>query len=342
MSSTRANTPALSISVTPSVSSRSSFEAIDALEVNQKLQGHVLAQIDLDDIQQLFVDIAHEAGEMMIAADPSVDTSLTKKNSSDRVTATDRAIESMVQLRLRIRYPNFDFLGEETFKEGQKLGDEPTFIVDPIDGTLNFIHGFPNTGISLAFAINKKTVVGVVYNPFRRELFSAIKGRGAYLTRELAQSRVALPVKQTPDALTGLNGALVALEWGSERTGPNWELRTSVNKKLLSSKDDGGAMVHSVRSSGSAALDFCYVAAGWFDAFWEGGCWVWDVAAGWLIVEEAGGMVVGANPDQWNPTLEGRSYFAIRGASKTEGQEQVAEELWDLMDGKSFNFVKKA
>jgi myo-inositol-1(or 4)-monophosphatase len=241
----------------------------------------------------------------------------------------------MVQKRLTTQYPNFDFLGEETFKQGQELSDEPTFVCDPIDGTLNFIHGFPNTAISLALTVAKKPVVGVVYNPFRKDLFTAIKGGGAFLTRANG-SRIALPVKQNPDPLESLNDCLVAVEWGNERLGPNWELRSSVAIKLLSSKVIGGAMAHSVRSNGSAALDFCYVAAGWFDMFWEGGCWIWDVCAGWLIVEEAGGIVVGASPGEWEPTLEGRSYFPVRAAPR--GQRKVVEEMWSCMGGRRFVF----
>ena len=96
-------------------------------------------------------------------------------------------------------------------------------------------------------------------------------------------------------------------------------------------------MVHSIRSSGSAALDFCYVAAGRLDLFWEGGCWIWDVCAGWVILEEAGGMVASANPGNWNPELEGRCYLAIRGAKRKE-QERVARELWGLMGDRKFVF----
>lgn len=92
-------------------------------------------------------------------------------------------------------------------------------------------------------------------------------------------------------------------------------------------------MAQSVRSSGSAALDFCYVAAGSLDVFWEGGCWIWDVCAGWLIVEEAGGIVTGANPGEWEPTLEGRSYMPVRAGA---GQHEVVEHMWRLMDGKKF------
>lgn len=303
--------------------------------VDSALLNCLLAGLDLEAIHDTLVSIARDAGEMMITADPSVETSDSKRNTSDRVTETDKQIEDMVKSRLESAYPAFHFLGEETFKEGQKLTDDPTFVCDPIDGTLNFIHGFPNTAISLALTVAKNAVIGVVYNPFRRDLFTAINGRGAFLTRANG-SKLPLPIKQTPDPLTSLNGCLVALEWGSERQGPNWDLRTHMSQKLLSSKAMGGAMVHSIRSSGSAALDFCYVAAGWMDMFWEGGCWIWDVCAGWCILEEAGGVVAGANPGEWEPTLEGRSYLAVRGAPR--GQEQVVEELWSCMEGRHFVF----
>ncbi|KAF2495660.1 inositol monophosphatase [Lophium mytilinum] len=292
--------------------------------------------MDLVSIKDTLVSIAQEGGDMMLAADPSVDTSDSKRNSSDRVTATDKAVESMVSSRLRATYPDFEFLGEETLKDGQKLSDAPTFVCDPIDGTLNFIHGFPNTAISLALTVSKKPVIGVVFNPFRNELYTAIKGRGAFLQRPNGSIHK-LPIRQNPTPLTGLDGCLVAVEWGSERSGPNWDLRTDMTRKLMSAKTVGGAMVHSIRCSGSAALDFCYVAAGSIDVFWEGGCWIWDVCAGWIILEEAGGMVASANPGDWDPSLEGRLYLAVRGAPS--GQEEVIEEMWGCMGERKFVFA---
>ncbi|KAF2478096.1 inositol monophosphatase [Lindgomyces ingoldianus] len=300
------------------------------------LAKYLMSEKTLREIRDSLVDIARNAGQMMINADPSVCTSDTKKNTSDRVTETDKAIEKMVHSRLQSAYPNIDFLGEETFKVGQKLSDKPTFVCDPIDGTLNFIHGFPNTAVSLALTVAKKPVVGVIYNPFRGDLYTAVKGQGAYLTTASGRTHN-LPIRSTPAALPSLNGCLVALEWGSERQGPNWDLRTSMSQTLLSSRSTGGAMVHSIRSSGSAALDFCYVAAGQMDLFWEGGCWIWDVCAGWCILEEAGGMVASANPGDWRPELEGRCYLAVRGAMREE-QESVVRELWGLMGKRRFVF----
>ncbi|KAF2800599.1 inositol monophosphatase [Melanomma pulvis-pyrius CBS 109.77] len=293
----------------------------------------------LTQVRNVLVSLAYEAGRVMMVMgpDPSVyNESDTKKNSSDRVTDADRAIECMVASDLRNRFPGISFLGEETTEAAQKLTSAPTFVCDPIDGTLNFIHGFPNIAVSLALTIDKRPVVGVVYNPFRNELYTAIKGQGAWLTLpDGNQER--LPLRPIPAPMASLGGCLVALEWGSERQGPNWELRTDMAKTLMSSKATGGAMVHSIRSSGSAALDFCYVAAGQIDMFWEGGCWIWDVCAGWIILEEAGGVVVSANPNDWNPELESRCYLAVRGAKMRE-QEAVVKELWGLMGDRKFVF----
>ncbi len=117
------------------------------------------------------------------------------------------------------------------------------------------------------YAIEKKAVVGVVYNPLRGDLFTAIKGQGSYLTK-ITGDRYRLPMRTAP--LTGLDKCLIAIEWGNQRKGPNWQLRSSVHNALLTDKEEGGAMCKSVRSNGSAALDFCYVAQGVIDCLLGG------------------------------------------------------------------------
>ena len=292
--------------------------------------------VDLHGIRDDLVTIALKAGEVILAASPLSSTSSTKKNSSDRVTETDKAVEALIHDYLKMHHPEIDFLGEETF-DNQLLSDEPTFIVDPIDGTLNFVHGFPNVAVSLCLAVSKKPVVGVVLNIFRHELYTAVKGEGAFLYRNIdftgmPENPIRLPLNKSPPPLTTLNDTLVAVEWGSERSGPNWNIRHKTVSKLLTSKQEGGAMVHSIRSSGSAALDFCYVASGVVDIFWEGGCWSWDVAGGWIILEEAGGLVASANPGCWEPSLEGRLFCGVRAAEGGKGMKEVVEELWACMD----------
>jgi myo-inositol-1(or 4)-monophosphatase len=298
---------------------------------------HGLTALDLTKIHDLLVEVAMDGGRIMVAAEHEVLVAAQcKNNTSDLVTEFDKQIEAMVETRLRKAYPTFGFLGEETFKHGTQLADTPTFVCDPIDGTLNFSKGVPNCAISLALTIEKKPVIGVVYNPFRGDLYHAIKGQGAYLKKTATGLEVKLPLRSMPPPpMPSLNACLIALEWGNQRSGQNWALRTSVHNQLLTSKEEGGAMCKSIRSNGSAALDFCYVAQGIIDVFWEGGVWVWDVCAGWIILEEAGGIVASANPGDWSPSLEGRLYFAVRHAHPKD-QKAVVEELWGIMGDRKF------
>lgn len=178
----------------------------------------------------------------------------------------------MVSTELMGKYPSFEFIGEETYKPGMQLTDAPTFIVDPIDGTTNFVHAFPSVCISLGFAIEKVPTVGVIYNPFLDELYTAIKGHGAFLSRNGGEKQK-LPLKRNPEPLVDLTTCLVAAEWGSDRSGINFQTKVKVFSKLAGAKEDGGSMVHSLRCLGSAALNLAAVSTGQVDIFWEGGCW---------------------------------------------------------------------
>lgn len=242
------------------------------------------------------------------------------------MTETDQAVEKMVSTALLSAYPAFSFIGEETYKPGATtLTDAPTFIVDPIDGTTNFVHNFPAYCISLGFVVNKTPTVGVIYNPYLDELYTAIKGQGAFLSRN-GGPKQKLPLKKEPEPLKDLSTCLVGAEWGSDRTGVNFEVKTRVFAKLAASKESGGAMVHSLRCVGSAALNISLVATGQQDVFWEGGCWAWDVAAGWCILTEAGGIMASGNPGNWKPEIDGRTYLAVRAAPS--GQKDIVEEFW--------------
>lgn len=244
-------------------------------------------------------------------------------------------------------------MGEESSTSTSKFTSAPTFIVDPIDGTTNFVHTFPYVSISLAFAIEYKPVVGVVYNPFTQKLYTAISGHGAFLTcpriptsfpyptgfestivegpRQIEGAEYLtrrLPLRNPPRPLTGLREALLAIEWGSDRSGSNWDVKVDTFTALAGEKN--GAMVHSLRSLGSAALNMCGVAVGELDGYWEGGCWPWDVAAGWVVVSEAGGLVVGGNKGEWKPKVDGRRYLVVRAGER--GREFV-EEFWARVAG---------
>jgi len=177
-------------------------------------------------------------------------------------------------------------------------------------------------------AINRKPVIGVVYNPFTNTLFSGITGKGSYLT-DATHDKARLPL-QEPEPFNGLEKCLIAVEWGSDRSGNDYKVKVETFRKLCASKEDGGAMVHSLRSFGSAALNLCGVAAGYLDVYWEAGCWAWDVCAGWTILEEAGGAIVDANKGSWHPRIEERRYLAVR---KGQGQKELIEEFWTNVEG---------
>ncbi|MCJ1236954.1 hypothetical protein MMC14_004938 [Varicellaria rhodocarpa] len=294
-----------------------------------------MADINLQEIHDTLIDVAKRAGEMITSAHPSTSTTDTKKNSSDLVTETDQTVEKMVSATLKSKFPTYEFLGEESYHPGLHLTSAPTFVVDPIDGTTNFVHAYPYVSVSLGFVHNLVPLVGIVYNPFTSQLYHAIHDQGAYLTTALGmphERSQKLPFRNSPEPLRGLNKALMAVEWGNERDGNNWEVKTKTFSALAGSPEVGGAMVHSLRSLGSAALNLCAVASGTMDAYWEGGCWAWDVAAGWVVLKEAGGMIVSGNKDGWEPKVDGRVYLAVR-STKEEEQKAFIQEFWGHVKG---------
>ena len=288
---------------------------------------------ELPHILDVLVKVAKEAGQMIASANPSSTGQGTKNNTADLVTETDQAVEKMVSTTLKAKFPTFQFLGEETYKPGMKLTSAPTFVVDPIDGTTNFVHGFPYVSISLGFAVDKKPVVGVVYNPFTAQMYTGVKGQGSHLTDTKTGERRRLPLKQPPEQLTQLSDALVAVEYGSDRSGESWETKIKTWANLGKSKDQGGAMVHSIHALGSAALNMCAIASGTMDVYWEGGCWPWDVCAGWVILTEAGGIIVDGNPGNWEIPVDNRKYLCVRGSPDGRGQKEIIEEFWSHVGG---------
>ncbi|KAK7398528.1 hypothetical protein QQX98_012104 [Neonectria punicea] len=281
---------------------------------------------ELRDICNYLIVVAREAGDVVRHAQPTSLTTTSKKNTADIVTQTDQAVEILIRSRLTERYPAFDFVGEESYKVGLEITDQPTFIVDPIDGTSNFVHGFPAVCVSIGLVIGKQPTVGVVYNPFREELWSAVGGQGAFV-QQFDGGIQRLPLVVAPSE--GLKSACIGVEWGSDRKGPNFDLNLKVFTMLARTTATGGAFVNSLRCTGSAAIAICRVASGQQDAFWECGCWAWDVAAAWCILSEAGGIVVDGHAGNWNPPIDNRRYLAVRPA--TEGQKEFVEEFWAVI-----------
>jgi myo-inositol-1(or 4)-monophosphatase len=192
-----------------------------------------------------------------------------EKGRADLVTNVDRGSEDIIIGEIRKKHPDHAILAEES-GENSSTGSF-RWVIDPIDGTTNFVHGYPFFCVSIAVQKKGDTVAAVVFDPFHDEMFSAIQGRGAFLNQEEVY------VSLTPD----LSGSLLATGF-PYRTGEQWHYNMSLFKEFYS-------RTHGVRRDGAAALDLCYVAAGRFDGFWEYDLNPWDVAAGLLIVQEAGG-----------------------------------------------------
>ncbi len=212
---------------------------------------------------------SREAGKYIIASMSNLGR-VDEKGRADLVTSVDRGSEEVIIREIRKKYPGHTILAEES-GEKASTGDF-RWVVDPIDGTTNFVHGYPFFCVSIAVQQREETLAAVVFDPFHEEMFSAIKSQGAFLN----QGRIA--VSPTPD----LSRSLLATGF-PYRTGEEWQHSMALFKNFYSRS-------HGVRRDGAAALDLCYVAAGRFDGFWEYELNPWDVAAGLLIVQEAGGV----------------------------------------------------
>ncbi|HYM12608.1 MAG TPA: inositol monophosphatase family protein [Bryobacterales bacterium] len=212
-------------------------------------------------------EIAREAGAML-ARYFERRVAVEYKGEFDVVTEADRASERFIVERLSAKFPAHSIVAEEG--SGADRSSEFTWYVDPLDGTTNFAHGFPMFAVTMALEQAGEIVAGVVYDPVREEFFTAEKGAGAYLNnRRIRVSRI-----------DRLAEALLATGF------PSRKRHTDVNVYFY---HQAAMLSHGVRRAGSAALDLSYVACGRLDGFWEFGLNPWDIAAGLLLIEEAGG-----------------------------------------------------
>lgn len=193
----------------------------------------------------------------------------SKGTASDLVTLVDKLAEDKIRETLLERYPEHSILGEEGGEVGQH---EFRWVVDPLDGTVNYAHGFPVSCVSIGLEISGERSVGVIYDPNREELFTATRGGGAYLNGRRIQVSACRDLMQPAFLATGF-----PYDVAQDRT----NLRTL--ERVL-------ARGLPVRRPGSAALDLAYTAMGRFDAFWEYKLNPWDISAGLLVLEEAGGV----------------------------------------------------
>jgi len=230
--------------------------------------------MDYETVLQIAIAIAHEAGAVVREAFPQ--TALTQvglKGAVNPVTETDIAAENLIITRLHDAFPAHRFYAEESGGDEWRSPGTPIWLIDPLDGTVNFAHGFPHIGISLALLVDGGLAVGVIYDPLRDETFAASAGGGA--TRNGQPIHVS-PVERLADAFLA--------------TGFPYDRRTAVDNNTQR-LDHFLRRSHGVRRAGAAVLDLSYVACGRLDGFWEKGLHPWDVAAASLIVQEAGGRV---------------------------------------------------
>jgi len=198
---------------------------------------------------------------------------IEEKGHNDYVSDADRAAEKAVIDCILKHYPDHAILAEESGRQGES---DTVWIIDPLDGTTNYLHGFPVFAVSIGVQIKGRMEHGVVYDPMRQELFTASRGQGAQVDGH--RIRVS-GQKQLERALIGTGFPYRRVD---DELGPYMDMLAKVLKSTSG-----------VRRPGAAALDLAYVAAGRLDAFWETGLKSWDLAAGSLIIREAGGMVSG-------------------------------------------------
>lgn len=248
------------------------------------------------------MDHVEKAGKAI--CDQKAAGNVRRKGEKDFVTDTDTQVQEILRFGLGKLDRNIQFMGEEQDNGSLDLS-QPTWILDPVDGTNNLIHGYRHSAISLALAIEKEVVLGIVYNPFSGDFFTAMQGKGAYLKGK--QVHV---------------GSWQALSEGICLVGTNPAYRQNTDLMFARMRRIYDRCLD-IRRMGAASLDLCYVACGRAAAYVEEGLCPWDYAAGKLIVEEAGGKVTGTDGGPVRIDVERGSIVAAGGA--------VYEELMGLL-----------
>jgi myo-inositol-1(or 4)-monophosphatase len=247
------------------------------------------------------VRAARRAGEVIVRSLNRLESlAVSSKGRNDFVTEVDHAAEQEIIRLIRRHYPQHAFLAEESGRSGEH---DTLWIIDPLDGTTNFLHGFPVFAVSIACQVRGRLEHAVVYDPMRQELFTATRGAGAHLDNH----------RMRVSKARALEGALIA-------TGFPYRANTRYLDHYLGMLKAVAQQVAGVRRPGSAALDLAYVAAGRVDGFWEIGLAAWDTAAGTLLIQEAGGRI---------GTLTGAEYR--QGGHIVAGTPKVYADLIELL-----------
>ncbi|XP_063780069.1 inositol monophosphatase 1 [Pseudophryne corroboree] len=254
------------------------------------------------------VQLARKAGAVVCAAMKEEISVMEKSSPADLVTVTDQKVEEIIISSVREKYPSHSFIGEESVAAGQActLTDNPTWIIDPIDGTTNFVHRFPFVAISIGFAVNKQVEFGVVYSCVEDKMYTGRRGKGAYCNGQKLQ------VSGQKD----ITKSMIITELGSNRNPDVIATVLSNMERLLC------IPIHGIRAVGTAAVNMCLVATGGADAYYEMGIHCWDMAAASVIITEAGGVILDAKGGPFDLM----SCRVIAASSKEIG-ERISKEL---------------
>jgi len=224
------------------------------------------------------IDAARQAGDFAMRYTRRLhQLDVRSKSRNEFVSQVDESAEQLIIDAIHERYPDHAILGEEF---GQQGNNDTVWIIDPLDGTTNYLHGFPMFSVSIAVQVKGRLEAGVVYDPNRQELFTALRGNGAQLDGR----------KIRVDRNRQLDGALIGTGFPYRLNDVWMDVYLQQLKAVMSVAGD-------IRRPGSAALDLSYFAAGRLDGFWEFGLQPWYIAAGTLIVREAGGLVSSMTDD---------------------------------------------
>lgn len=247
-------------------------------------------------LESMALEIAQATGDLLVNQRPSVMAVNTKTSETDVVTAMDKAAEAFIIKKIKMQRPNDLFIGEEGTVNESTSPTNVEWIVDPIDGTVNYLYKHPIWSVSIGVKVDEITQVGVVHAPLLGETYLAVKNQGAYLINKTGRERIKISRDTT------LGHTLVATGFSYESA-----KRKKHGQVILEISDK----VRDFRRDGSAAIDLCMVGLGRVDAYFETGLHPWDYAAGALFVQEAGGITGGLEGEPLNGELAIASNSAV-------------------------------
>ncbi|XP_010770734.1 inositol monophosphatase 1-like [Notothenia coriiceps] len=261
------------------------------------------------------VEVTKKAGQVIREALQKDITVMQKSSPVDLVTETDQRVEQLIISSIKEKYPTHSFIGEESVAAGAPsvLTDDPTWIIDPIDGTTNFVHRFPFVSVSIGFTVKKEIEFGVVYSCIEDKMYTARKGKGAFCNGK--------PIKVSGQE--DISRSIVLTEMNFSADPERFNTMLANVKTILT------IPVHGIRSPGSAAVNMCLVACGSADAYYHMGIHCWDMAGGAAVVTEAGGVIMDISGGAFD--LMSRRLII---ASSRAIAERIAKEITEFNVGR--------